>query len=359
MRDAGAARAEGRPSVRAEGAGAPRRDHRGGAGGFRVRPFRAAWWLPGAHAQTVGGKYLRPPYRTPLTRERWEVPDGDFLDLDLTPDPGPEAPIVVVLHGLGGFTRRPYMLAAYHELARRGLRAVGLNFRGCSEELNRLPRLYHSGETGDLGFVVDSLRDRFPRRSVAALGFSLGGNVLLKYLGERGAEAPLAAGATISVPFDLAAGSRHLERGPMGRAYTHYFLDHLKAKIDGKRELVRPFIDVERALAARTIWTFDDVATAPLHGFADASDYYRQSSSGRFLHRVRRPTLLIQSRRDPFFPYDPVPEQAARDNPTLVPAFFDEGGHVGFVAGRVPGVPEFWAEAEAARFLAARLLRRE
>ncbi len=322
---------------------------------FTVRPFHAAWWLPGGHAQTVGGKYLRPLHPVPLSRERWDTPDGDFLDLDLTPDPGPGAPLVVVLHGLGGFTRRPYMLAAYQELARQSLRAVGLNFRGCGEELNRLPRLYHSGETGDLGFVVDTLKQRFPDRHVAALGFSLGGNVLLKYLGERGANSPLSAAATISVPFDLAAGSRHLETGHMGRTYTRYFLKHLKEKVAGKEALVRPYIDVGQAMAAETIWQFDDVATAPLHGFEDAADYYARSSSGAFLDRIRTPTLLIQSRRDPFFPFDPVPEAAAGRNPWLVPAFFDGGGHVGFVSGRLPWRPTFWAEAEAARFMAAQL----
>jgi predicted alpha/beta-fold hydrolase len=332
-------------------------DARARSNGFVLGSFRAAWWLPGGHAQTVGGKYLRPLHALELTPERWHTPDGDFLDLDFAPDPGPSAPIVVVLHGLGGFTRRPYMLAAYRELGRRGLLAVGLNFRGCGAELNRLPRLYHSGETGDLGFVVDTLAARFPGRPLAGLGFSLGGNVLLKYLGERGADSPLGAGATISVPFDLAAGSRQLEAGPMGRAYTRYFLKHLKEKAEGKAHLVRPVIDLDAALAAETIWEFDDRATAPLHGFTDASDYYTRSSSKGFLDAVRRPTLLIQSRNDPFFPYDPTIEREAHENPHLEPAFFDGGGHVGFVGGRRPWAPVFWAEAEAARFLASQLAR--
>jgi predicted alpha/beta-fold hydrolase len=281
--------------------------------------------------------------------------DGDFLDLDFAPEVGPEAPLVVVLHGLGGFTRRPYMLAAYRALADRRLQAVGLNFRGCSGELNRLPRLYHSGETGDLGFVVDTLRSRFPDRPLGVLGFSLGGNVLLKYLGERGDASPVAAGVTISVPFDLAAGSRRLEEGVMGRAYTRYFLKDLKAKALGKAHLVRPHIDLDAALAAETIWAFDDVATAPLHGFDDAADYYARSSSKYFLDRIRTPALLIQSRNDPFFPYDPTLECSARHSDYLVSAFCDHGGHVGFVAGARPWAPLFWAETEAARFLAEQM----
>jgi len=335
-----------------------------GSGGASVRSngfvpgaFRAAWWLPGGHAPTVGGKYLRPLHALALKPERWDTPDGDFLDLDFAPDPGPSAPIVVVLHGLGGFTRRPYMLAAYRELGRRGLMAVGLNFRGCGAELNRLPRLYHSGETGDLGFVVDTLRERFPGRPLAGLGFSLGGNVLLKYLGERGVECRLGAGASISVPFDLAVGSRRLEDGAMARAYTRYFLKHLKEKVEGKAHLVRPFIDLDAAMASETIWEFDDRATAPLHGFVDANDYYTRCSAKGFLAAVRTPTLLIQSRNDPFFPHDSAVERAAQESPHLEPAFFDGGGHVGFVGGRRPWAPVFWAEAEAARFLEVQLAR--
>ncbi len=324
---------------------------------FEPSRFAAAWWLPGAHAQTVGGKYLRPLTPLPLSRERWDTPDGDFLDLDFAPEPVPGAPLVVVLHGLGGFSRRPYMLAAYAQLARQGLRAVGLNFRGCSGELNRLPRLYHSGETGDLGFVVRTIHERVPGRALAALGFSLGGNVLLKYLGEQGERSPLGAAATVSVPFDLAAGARRLEEGPMGRAYTRYFLKDLKAKTAGKAALVRRHIDLQRALSASTIWDFDDAATAPLHGFADAADYYAQASSKGFLERVRTPTLLIQSRNDPFFPYDPETERLAGANDRMLAAFLRDGGHVGFVAGTAPWAPVFWAEAEAARFLAEQLDR--
>lgn len=141
----------------------------------------------------------------------------------------------------------------------------------------------------------------------------------------------------------------------MGRAYTRYFLKDLKAKASGKAHLVRPHIDLDAALAAETIWAFDDVATAPLHGFEDAADYYARSSSKYFLDRIRTPALLIQSRNDPFFPYDPAPERSARSSEYLVSAFFDHGGHVGFVAGARPWAPLFWAETEAARFLAGQL----
>ncbi|HKJ92670.1 MAG TPA: alpha/beta fold hydrolase, partial [Longimicrobiales bacterium] len=220
---------------------------------FDARPpaFRAAWWLRSGHAQTIGGKLLRPRLEVPLRRERIDTPDGDFLDLDFAEGPeggepaargrgepsaggasepaaggagGAHRPLVVVLHGLEGSARRTYMRLTYDALRRRGMDAVGLNFRGCSGDPNRVARFYHSGETGDLRLVVARLRERWPARALGAVGYSLGGNVLLDYLAEEGAGAPLRAAVAVSVPFDLAAGSRAIGRGVMGRLYTAYFL---------------------------------------------------------------------------------------------------------------------------------------
>src|SRR5690606_12684394 len=181
---------------------------------YPPRPFRPAWWLPGPHAQTIAGRMLRLGRSFPLRRERIETPDGDFLDLDFTPAPREGAPRVLLLHGLEGSARRGYALITYAELAAAGLQGVGLNFRSCSGEPNRLPRLYHSGETGDLRFVLDHLAERFPDVRRGATGFSLGGNVLLKLLGEEGEGARrwLETAVAISVPYDLAAGADHLER---------------------------------------------------------------------------------------------------------------------------------------------------
>ena len=326
---------------------------RGPAVGFTPRPFHAPRWLRGPHAQTVGGKLLRRDPGVPLERERLTLPDGDFVDMDLGPEPrgvGPRAPLAVVLHGLEGSAQRLYMRNTYAELLRRGVRPVGLNFRSCSGEPNRAARMYHSGETTDLAAVVAHLRDAFPGRPIAGIGFSLGGNVLLKHLGERGGDAALAAAAAVSVPYDLSAGANALEKGVMSRVYNAYFLRMLRGKMRAKQALLSELVDVPVTLRARTLRQFDEAATAPLHGFADAEDYYARSSSGPFLARICVPTLLLHSFDDPFLPPDRVPVHAADANPWIVPAFADTGGHVGFVEG-TPRRPRFWAEEEAARFV--------
>lgn len=341
---------------------------------WRVRPFRPARWAPGPHAQTVAGKMLRPSPPVPLERERVTTPDGDFLDLDIGPEPGSAgslttespagaagepgmggAPLVLVLHGLEGSSRRSYMMNAYRHLLDRGLRPVAMNFRGCGGEPNLLPRFYHSGETGDLAWVLELLSERFPGRAFGALGFSLGGNVLLKYLGEAGSEARLEAAVAVSVPFDLDAGCHTLERGVMARLYTGYFMRQLREKARRKRTLLEEHLDVAAVLDTRTLRAFDDAATAPLHGFRDATHYYAESSSAGFIPDIRVATLVVHALDDPFLPRESVPVEAMEANPWITPAVTARGGHVGFVEGPGPWGAAFWAEAEAARFLADRL----
>ncbi|MBI2535943.1 MAG: hydrolase [Gemmatimonadetes bacterium] len=317
--------------------------------------FRPAWWLPGPHAQTLGARWLRSREgETALRRERVQLPDGDFLDLDFS-DLDPRLPLVVVLHGLEGSARSTYALEMYRALRARDIRAVGLNFRSCSGEVNRAPRLYHSGETGDLAYVLDLLRRRFPDRPIGAMGFSLGGNVLLKYLGEAGGAVEPAAAAAISVPFDLGAGAVHLERG-FSRAYRRYLVRKLQRKTRAKAALLRGRISVENVLAARTFVEFDDAATAPLHGFRDAEDYYAKSSCAQYLSAIRVPTLLIHSADDPFLPAESIPRVAVAANPFIRAAFTETGGHVGFVSGP-PWAPVLWAERRAAGFLGEQLTR--
>ena len=321
--------------------------------------YRPPWWLPGRHLQTIGGRLFRRHGGIRYHRDRIPTPDGDFLDLDFADlgdirwhQSADDDPLVLVLHGLEGFSRRGYTSEMYRALARRGIRSVGLNFRSCSGEMNRLPRMYHSGETEDLATVLDLLRNRFPDARLGVVGFSLGGNVLLKYLGERGNGARdfVDAGVAISVPYNLAAGARALEVG-MGRFYTFIFLRMLRAKLVAKRQLIQDVIDVDAALRARTFWEFDDAVTAPLHGFKDATDYYHRSSSKRFLAEVRVPTHLIHAEDDPFLPPDEIPRVAAAENPYLTTQITAGGGHVGFITGSGPWSPRFWAEREAARHL--------
>jgi predicted alpha/beta-fold hydrolase len=276
--------------------------------------------------------------------------DLDFADRD------PARPLVLVLHGLEGSARSAYALQLYRALREHGIQAVGLNFRSCGGELNRTPRLYHSGETGDLAFVLQLLAQRFPERPLAAAGFSLGANVLLKYLGEVGARAPsggLRAACAISIPFDLAAGARQLERG-FARLYRRYLVAKLKRKTQAKASLLNGRVRLEKVARARTFPEFDDAVTAPIHGFADAWDYYRVSSCAPYLAAIRVPTLLIHAADDPFLPACAIPHQALRANPLLQALITERGGHVGFVTGP-PWAPRFWAEEQAASFLAAQL----
>ena len=232
-----------------------------------LTPFRPPWWCRNAHLQTVWGPLFR-RVKLPLRREHVTTRDGDFVDLDWWDAP-PDRPLLLVLHGLEGSTASHYVRGLIREAAGRGWRAVGLNFRSCSGELNRLPRLYHSGDTGDLDEVVRRIRAREPGVVIGAVGVSLGGNVLLKWLGERGAEAPVAAAVGISVPFDLDRCARTLDRGVRRATYTRNFLRSMRRKVRLKARTHPGFVDVPRAMRARTFAEYDRVVTAPLGGFAD------------------------------------------------------------------------------------------
>jgi uncharacterized protein len=324
--------------------------------------FRPAWWLPGPHLQTLGGALLRPRGGVRFRRTRIRTDDGDFLDLDAALPAGVAdgatdhgRPVVLVLHGLEGSSRSPAALQAVRALDDAGISAVVLNFRSCSGERNRAARFYHAGETGDLHLAIRWLAERYPGSPRAALGYSLGGNVLLKYLGEQGDAAVdgLQAAVAVSVPFDLAAGAALLGRG-VRRLYGHHFLRSLRRKYAAKHECIDPSV-LGAVRRSRTIREFDAAATAPLHGFRDVDHYYGESSAAAWLGRVRIPTLLIHALDDPFLPPDAVPHAVAGANPWITARFTDRGGHMGFVAGSRPWSPRYWAEGEAARYLADRI----
>ncbi len=291
-----------------------------------------------------------------MERERVETEDGDFVDVDWSPDPGGVAPVVLVLHGLEGSSRRTYVRNICGALATRGVRTVAMNFRGCSGAPNRSLRFYHSGETSDPLAVLERVRSRHSDRRIGAMGVSLGGNVLLKLMGERadGGTGLLDAAAAMSVPYDLAAGCDLLERTRMGRLYTEYFLRSLRRKVDAKRPQLAEAIDLEAVDRAHTIRDFDELVTAPLHGFADAAEYYAACSSTGFLEGVQVPTLLLHARDDPFLPPDAIPEEHARANPNLHLELEEAGGHVGFMEGS-PWSPYFWGDERVADFLAETL----
>jgi predicted alpha/beta-fold hydrolase len=320
--------------------------------------YTPARWIPGAHAMTVFASVARPFPRPPSRRERWELPDGDFLDVDRFEPagaPGPGTPVLVVCHGLEGSSRAPYVRGLVAVALARGLAALALNFRGCSGEPNRLARNYHSGETGDLALVVDRLVDERPGRPVLLAGFSLGGNVVAKWLGERGDALPaeVLGAAVISVPFDLERSARGMD-GPgfWNLVYRERFMRRLRAKAAAKARRFPGAFDAAAAARARTFAEFDGAVTAPTFGFASAEDYWRRSSSGPLLGGVRRPLLALSSLDDPIVPAETIPVAAARANPAVTLETTPAGGHVAFVAGS-PFWPSFWAERRAVDFLAA------
>ena len=318
-------------------------------------PFRPAWWCRGAHLQTIWAGILRPSPRVPLARARWELPDGDFLDVDeLAADA--EAPRVIVLHGLESSSRSPQVLGILHEAHRRGWGGVAMNFRGCSGEPNRLRRSYHGGDTADLTWVIARVMAQHPSSPIVCVGFSLGGNVLLKYLGEQGDAVPeqVRAAAAISAPFDLAASVDALEQG-FSRGYQDRLVATLKRKTFEKLTHHPDLVDRAALRALRTLREFDDLVTAPVHGFSDAAAYWAASSSAQFLPRIRRPTLLMNAKDDPFLPAQALPSLAVAENPFLTAVFPASGGHIGFLAGRWPAAPIAWAEERAAAFLAGQL----
>jgi predicted alpha/beta-fold hydrolase len=317
--------------------------------------YVAARWLPNRHLMTIYASVARLPLRLPARRERWELPDGDFLDVDRLDAPA-GAPLVIVCHGLEGSSRAGYVRGVLAGLRAHGLAALAMNFRSCSGEPNRLLRSYHSGETGDLAHVIDRVRAEQPGRSLALCGFSLGGNVITKYLGERGPAAPseIRAAAVISVPFDLDGCCSALD-GPGVAAwiYRERFLRQLRGKALGKAKRFGE-LDAGRARAARTLREFDDAVTAPVHGFASAADYYARSSSAGFLDRVSRPLLAIHAEDDPFIPPATVPRDALAANRHITFESSAQGGHVAFVHGP-PWRPRRHAESRAVAFLATQL----
>lgn len=322
--------------------------------------YRPAWWVPGAHAQTLWGKFFRRQSRLAITLERWTTPDADFLEIYRLPAAA-GAPRLILLHGLEGTVRSHYVGGFFDQARLRGWAADLLIFRGCGTELNRASRFYHSGETTDLAFVLDRIQCEDSQSPIVLAGVSLGGNVLLKFLGELGALAPkqIVAAAAISVPFDLERGARFISTG-FSRIYDKHFLSTLRVKALRKLERYPGLFSREQLAKATTLMEFDDVVTAPVHGFRDAHDYYTRSSSLRWLSGIRRPTFLLSAVDDPFLPADVLDEvqQVARTNASLTLEFTPHGGHVGFVAGRWPWRPFYYAERRACAFLERALLER-
>ncbi len=304
-----------------------------------MEDFRAPRWLPGGHAQTIwpalfSRRFVGAPPR--FRRERWPTPDGDFIDVDWQGE-DPDATLLVLFHGLEGSSSSHYAQAFAVEARQLGWRFAVPHFRGCSGELNLAPRAYHSGDWEEVAWILARFRT-LHRGPIVAAGVSLGGNALLRFAEEAGATAATSvrAIAAISAPLDLAAGGRSIGRGFGRQVYTRMFMRSMRPKALKKLAQHPGLFDADRMRSALDLRDFDDVFTAPLHGFRDASDYYARASAGPQLDRIRIPALVLNARNDPFLPAAALPRaEAAGPCVTLwQPA---HGGHVGFAEGRWPG----------------------
>lgn len=320
--------------------------------------------LRGPHRQTLAARFLRPEDGVTFRREVWDTPDGDALEVDFADVEGvewsrlgDEAPIGLVLHGLEGCARTGYAHQSYKEFARRGVRPVGLNFRTCGGRKPNVKRAYHAGETGDPRLVVERLKERFPNVPLVAVGFSLGGNVLLKLLGEWGDASLLEAGASVSAPHDLSRSVRRLERG-FSRVYSAYLRRLMQRKLLDRADELAGDTNIKEALRARTLRDLDEHLTAPLHGFAGAEEYYACSSSRGYLADIAVPTLVVRSKDDPFLDLGDIPHEILDGNPHLTADITSHGGHVGFVGRDSSGGLSWWAEARTAGFLADQVVPR-
>jgi uncharacterized protein len=310
--------------------------------------FKPSWWLSSPHVQTLWPTLCRRPIKNfLLQRERFELQDGDFLDLDWSYRQS--GPIVLMLHGFEGSIKSPYAKGMLQAIDNRGWRGVLMHFRSCSGEYNRLPRIYHSGETGDVAAVISALKQREPNTPIAAIGFSLGGNVLLKWLGETGHSNPLAAAVAISVPFELHKAADRINQG-FSKVYQWHLLKSVRNKIKNKFQRMPAPFPMPLLSNLRSIRDFDDKVTAPLHGFINANDYYTQSSSRQYLNNIRVPTLLVQSKDDPFMTDDLLPKEHELSS-HITFELSEKGGHVGFVTGKYPWQVDYWLEKRVPLYL--------
>jgi predicted alpha/beta-fold hydrolase len=327
--------------------------------------FTPAWFLKNPHAQTVWGRLTRPRRLVRFQREVLRTPDDDELILDHLDAPVRDARFrFVLLHGLEGSSHSVYMQGLLATIARHGFAATAINFRSCAREPenvdrsipNRRPRFYHSGDTADFDFVIRTLAAREPHVPLLAFGASLGGNVLLKWLGEHPSQTDIVAAATLSVPYDLAAGAKYMENRA-GRFYVASFVKTLTKKTEWLLEQFPEMADkvsLDGVRRARTFREFDDAATGPLHGFSGADDYYARSSSINFLANITIPTLCVSAKDDPFLPPEVLTRAQEVASPKVEFIITDLGGHVGFVGGTVPWRPQYWAEELVVSWLIAK-----
>ena len=308
--------------------------------------FKPAWWLRNPHTQTLWASVIRLKPKLKMKWQRVELPDGDFIDLVWS---GPKnGKTVLILHGLEGSIESNYASGLMRELERHGYQSCLMHFRGCSGESNRLPFCYHSGKTDDLQYILKYLQDQMNIDAFAAIGFSLGGNVLLKWLSEQGGSGPLKRAAVMSVPFQLEQAAERMDRG-FSRFYQRHLLNKLLKSYKKKFNVINCPLDID-INSINSFLSFDDKVTAPLHGFKDVHDYYARASGRQFIPKIQVPTLILHAADDPFmYPHSPPNVDELPENVWLeIP---QKGGHVGFITGAIPGWGEYWGERRLAEWI--------
>ena len=319
--------------------------------------FIPTWWLPEGHSQTLWRKFS-PTKKVRHRRQRIELDDSDYIDLDWTtldPKQSKDNIIVFFLHGLCGCSRSSYILAMQSLLNTQGISSVAMNFRGCSGEMNRLARAYHSGVSEDVNEVFSKLTVEYPHHNFVFVGYSLGANVLLKWLGEVESHPSICKAVAVSTPFVLEFCAQAMLQG-VSRIYGRYFVRRLVKDFQNKQEHLEASNPEEAERIAKlgdtrsisSIWEFDDQITAPLHGFEGAEDYYRKCSSSAFLGSIGVDTLLIQSKNDPMIPPKSIPNNDML-SPQVQMQLTEKGGHVGFVSSN----PDNWLEQRILNFIRA------
>ena len=320
---------------------------------MKTRPFKPAFCLKSAHLQTLFAALFRRQSLPDVEIETFEFDDGDFTECywHHRPGPGSKKPIVVLFHGLQGSFHSPYIQGIMHALYKAGYSSVLMHFRGCSGRENRLPRSYHSGDTADALAWLKHLKTQYPGSPLYAAGYSLGGNMLLKLLGEQGSDSPLEAAVSISAPLQLEISAKRMEKG-FSRLYQNYLLRDLKRALERKYDShpISELIGLEREAIGKldTFCAFDDAYTAPIHGFSSADEYYRRSSARQFLKYIEIPTLIIQALDDPFMTEEVLPD-ASELSDRVALEVYRHGGHVGFVSGNLID-PKYWLEDRIVEF---------
>ncbi len=315
-------------------------------------PYSAPFWLPSGHLQTIYAAIIAKKPQVDYSRQRWELDDGDFIDVDWTQIPNnvtDTRPIVVLFHGLEGNSQSQYALSLMAAAKNKDWRGVVIHFRGCSGEPNRLPRVYYAGDAVEIDMMLSRLRASAPQAPIYAVGVSLGGNALLKWLGEFGehANSVITKAATVSAPMDLAASADALDKGLNRIIYTPRFVDSMRPKALAMSARFPGLLDDEKIKSARTIHDIDNTVTAVLYGATDAENYYAQNAAKPWLSQISLPTLILNAKNDPFIPAESLPTQA-QVSQSVTLEYPDAGGHVGF-----PGSND-WLPTHLLNFFQAR-----